>query len=130
MDLGVRTERATLPAGAGRAGEPATTSATATATASAAGAGVTGKPASPTGKDLPADAVKSAVRQAVAQVQGYLRANQRELLFQLDEASGRTVIRVVNPESGELIRQIPSEEFLQVAANLERGSLRLIDRLA
>jgi flagellar protein FlaG len=126
MDLGIRTERATLPAGPSRAGETAT----ATTTASRPDAGVTGKPAPPAGKDLPANAVNVAVSQALAQVQSYLQENQRQLEFQLDEASGRTVIRVVNPGNGELIRQIPSEEFLQVAANLDRGSLRLIDRLA
>jgi len=122
MDLGIRTERGTVPAGTGReaplaaANGPADTG--------------TGKAAPPAGKDLPAAPVNVTVAQALAQVQSYLRENQRQLEFQLDEASGRTVIRVVNPDSGELIRQIPSEEFLQVAANLDRGSLRLIDRLA
>jgi len=40
------------------------------------------------------------------------------LSFNLDEESGQTIIRVVDSESGELIRQIPSEEALAIAHQL------------
>jgi flagellar protein FlaG len=118
MELGIRTERATAPAGAGRdAPLPAN---------QAAAAPPTGKPEPPTGKTLPVVAVS----QAIAQIQSYLKESERHLEFQVDESSGRTVIRVVNPGSGEVIRQMPSKEFLQVAASLERSGFRLIDRQA
>jgi flagellar protein FlaG len=36
----------------------------------------------------------------------------------MDEDSGKTVIRVVDTESGELIRQIPSKEVLAIASQI------------
>ncbi len=46
------------------------------------------------------------------------QALRRELQFSVDEASGRTVIRVTDAASGETIRQIPSEEVLALARRL------------
>jgi len=40
---------------------------------------------------------------------------RRDLLFRVDEASGRVVIQVVDGESGEVLRQIPPEELLAMA---------------
>ena len=40
---------------------------------------------------------------------------QRDLSFSIDETSGRTVVQVVDSDSGEVIRQIPSEEVLAIA---------------
>lgn len=57
--------------------------------------------------------------QAVAeQIETYLRANGRELRFSVDAESGRTVITVRDPESGAVVRQIPSEEALRLARSL------------
>jgi flagellar protein FlaG len=39
----------------------------------------------------------------------------RNLQFSVDEDSGRSVIRVVNAETQELVRQIPSEEALRIS---------------
>jgi flagellar protein FlaG len=38
--------------------------------------------------------------------------------FSSDAESGRVVVRVVNPETGELVRQIPSEDALSLARAL------------
>lgn len=40
--------------------------------------------------------------------------------FQLKEPGPRVVTEIVDRESGEVIRQIPSEEVLQVAESLEQ----------
>ena len=96
-----------------------------------------GRPeSSATGKILPEDGKKTPepapaptpdrVEQAVQQIQSYLNDNQRQLQFQVDSSSGRTIVRVVNPETSELIRQIPSEEMLKSSpgpsATREAGS--------
>ena len=73
----------------------------------------------PRGKGLPekaADIVK--INEAVNRINDVVRSVQRDLSFNLDEDSGKTVIRVVNSESGELIRQIPSEQVLAIANHL------------
>ena len=41
------------------------------------------------------------------------------LQFSVHGPSGRTVVRVVDKETQELIREIPPEEFLSLAARLE-----------
>jgi flagellar protein FlaG len=44
----------------------------------------------------------------------------------VDEATGSTIVRIVNPETGELVRQIPSEDVL-AAAHALRSSGSLLD---
>jgi len=70
------------------------------------------------------------MEKAVEQIRRYLRDSQRQLDFQFDESSGRTIIKVINPVSGEVIRQIPSEEVLQLAAALDTQGFRTFDALA
>ena len=47
---------------------------------------------------------------------------QRSLQFSIDESSGRTVIRVVDRETQEVIRQIPEQEVLALAARLKTSA--------
>lgn len=42
----------------------------------------------------------------------------RQLEFTVDEAANRTVVSVIDKESGEVIRQLPSEEALELAKRL------------
>ncbi len=57
--------------------------------------------------------------QAVDRINSVIQNVQRDLSFNLDEDSGRTVIRVVDSKSGKLIRQIPSEEVLALVRHLQ-----------
>jgi flagellar protein FlaG len=70
----------------------------------------------------PADAVKAAAEQ----IESYLRSSGRALEFRVDGNTGRTVVSVRNPQTGELIRQIPGEETLRLADMLGNGG-SLID---
>jgi flagellar protein FlaG len=81
------------------------------------------------GKGLPPASAPASVESAVAQIQAYLGASQRQLAFSIDKASGQTVVRVINPASGEVIRQIPSEEVLRMAAALTRDGFHTINEL-
>lgn len=45
---------------------------------------------------------------------------QRSLSFVVDEASGRSIIKVMDRNNDQLIRQIPSEELLKVAQNIKK----------
>lgn len=61
------------------------------------------------------------VEQAVAKVKVQIQAiSNNSLDFAIDESSGKTLVRVTDRESGELIRQIPSEEMLEIARSLDR----------
>lgn len=47
--------------------------------------------------------------------------------FELGEYESRVVTRIVDRESGEVIRQIPAEEVLKIAERLEEVQGRLVD---
>ncbi|MFA7387174.1 MAG: flagellar protein FlaG [Thiohalobacteraceae bacterium] len=61
------------------------------------------------------------VEEAVNQVNEYVQNLNRDLQFTVDQDSGRTVIKVLDSETQEVIRQIPSEELLQIANQLTEG---------
>jgi flagellar protein FlaG len=73
----------------------------------------------PGGNGQPAPVVDTAeISETVTEINDIIRSVQRDLAFNVDEDSGRTVISVIDSESGELIRQIPSEDLLAIATHL------------
>jgi flagellar protein FlaG len=61
------------------------------------------------------------VQSAAAQIDSYLKSIGRALEFRVDDASGRLVVTVRDSQTGETIRQIPSEEALELARSLGQG---------
>lgn len=61
------------------------------------------------------------VEKAAARMEDYARSVGRALQFRVDEGSGRVVVSVRDPSTGELIRQIPSEAALRIAQGLDSG---------
>lgn len=61
------------------------------------------------------------LRKSIESINRVLQDSQRNLSFSVDESTGKTVVRVVRESNGELVRQIPSEEVLAIAASLESG---------
>lgn len=59
------------------------------------------------------------ISRAIASITAFLQENQRGLKFQVDKDSGRTIITVINPVSGEIVRQIPPQEVLDIARELK-----------
>jgi flagellar protein FlaG len=66
------------------------------------------------------------LEKAVKDLSESAQNTQRSLQFSIDESSGRTVIKVVDKITQEVIRQIPEEEVLALAARLEKGTGRLV----
>ncbi|WP_407691964.1 flagellar protein FlaG [Pseudomonas tructae] len=58
------------------------------------------------------------VKSAVKEIEKFLASSRRNLEFSTDEESGRIVVKVIASETGELIRQLPSEEALKIAHSL------------
>ena len=54
----------------------------------------------------------------VKQISQQLEDSGRSLALSVDEVAGDIVTRVLNPNTGELIRSIPSEEMLRISRNL------------
>ncbi len=65
------------------------------------------------------DAVKERLEDSVSQLKNLVQSVQRDLQFSIDDFSGRTVITVLDSKTEEIIRQIPSEEVLALAKNIE-----------
>jgi len=62
---------------------------------------------------------KQSVETAVEQMQDFAQVMSRQLQFDVDDQSGRTVVRVIDKDSGDVIRQIPSEEILAMARHMK-----------
>ena len=67
---------------------------------------------------LEADAKNVEVEEVVSKLNEYVQKTERNLDFSLDEDSGKTVIRVYDRQSEQLVRQIPDEVALELAKKL------------
>lgn len=56
---------------------------------------------------------------AVQEVEAFLQVQNRNLAFTVDEGTERSVVTVKDSESGDVIRQIPSDEVLQLAERIK-----------
>jgi flagellar protein FlaG len=91
---------------------PANTSRPAQPAVAAVQDGTPSMPAAPPGRDQ--------VKEAVQEIRRVVTPVAQSLQFSIDEATGKTVVRVVDSATQEVIRQIPSEEVLAIARALDR----------
>lgn len=62
------------------------------------------------------------------QLQDFMGEMNRSLQFQVDEDSGRDVIKILDKTSGDIIKQYPSEEVLSLVSKLSESAGILIDQ--
>lgn len=60
------------------------------------------------------------LQEAVATLNSSVQPWSRQLKFEIDEDSGRVVIQVLDAQSGEVIRQIPGEEVMEMSMAMGR----------
>lgn len=65
---------------------------------------------------------RDSVVEAVSDISDYVQNISRELQFQIDDDVGSTIITVVDRETGDIIRQIPSEEVVQLARHIAENA--------
>lgn len=58
--------------------------------------------------------------QAVEDINQFVNSQGRTLNFSVDEESGKPVVKVIDFETKEVIRQIPSEEVLTMAKAIKK----------
>ncbi len=56
--------------------------------------------------------------QVVVQLKDKIQTIDRQLEFRVDKESGKTIIKVKDRETGEVIREIPSEEMIEIGQRL------------
>lgn len=59
------------------------------------------------------------IESAVSQINEFVQSSSRQLNFSIDDGSNKQVVKVTDSESGEIIRQIPSEEVLRLSERLQ-----------
>ncbi len=59
------------------------------------------------------------LKSAVAEVQRKIPQNSSNLQFSVDEDLGVTVVKLMDSQTKDVIRQIPSEEFLKIAKSID-----------
>jgi flagellar protein FlaG len=71
---------------------------------------------------------RQAVAKAAEQIQTFVKEMGRNLSFSVDETTGYNVVKVVNPDTNEIIRQLPSEELLKIARSMESWNSVLVNQ--
>ena len=56
----------------------------------------------------------------IAQLNEAMASRNQAVIFSKDSATGKDVVRVSNKSTGELIRQMPSEEALKASQNIDQ----------
>jgi flagellar protein FlaG len=70
------------------------------------------------------------VTQALKSINELLKTRSPDLEFSIDRDSDRAIVKVVDKETQEVIRQMPSEDALQIAKALDRLQSMLIRETA
>ncbi len=122
MKLGTVT-----PAAAGSNAAPATRS---PGTSGAPLAGLQLSPPVQTGAQPQPAASVEAAKQAAARINEFLKSSAANVEFSVDAASGKVIVRVIDSETHQLIRQMPTEETLAISRALDRLSGLLVAQKA
>ena len=63
---------------------------------------------------------REAVEQAVSKLNDHIQTVKRELQFEVEEDTGRTIITVIDQETNEVIREIPPEQVRDLADSIDK----------
>ena len=60
------------------------------------------------------------VKEAVKDIQDFVSTVTTDLRFTVDKETGRTIVSVVDSQTKQIVRQIPSQEIMKIARNIDR----------
>lgn len=89
---------------------------------------VVAQPAQPVQPSAPSKSQQ--VEQALERLKSALPSKANALQFSVDEQSGDTIVRVVDSATGDVIRQIPSKELVEIAHAIDKMQGMLIKQSA
>ena len=80
-----------------------------------------------------AEEVKKATEEKIQRVSelmnDYVSSMQRDIKIQVDNDTGRIIVKVISEETGKVIREIPPKELLALAAKMEEISGAFFDEI-
>ncbi|PTD97385.1 flagellar protein FlaG [Pseudothauera lacus] len=65
-------------------------------------------------------ATREVLEQALEDVRNAIQPVASELAFSIDDDSGRVLVKIVDSQTDEVIKQIPSEEMLRISKALDK----------
>lgn len=105
-------------------------------TAASTGSATAIKPTTTTAIDNKANGKEDAqaelkeVKQAVVEINKAMQFMSRQLEFSVDTDSERTIVKVIDQQTREVIRQMPTKEALEIGKALEKAQGLLIKQTA
>ena len=66
------------------------------------------------------EAMREKLDDAVSRLNDFVQSVQRDLEFEVNDETGQTVVRVIDQQTEEVVRQIPDELALRLAENLQQ----------
>jgi flagellar protein FlaG len=74
--------------------------------------------------------VRDAAEAAMKDIQHFISSQARSVRISKDETSGHMIVQLVDPDSGEVIRTLPSEELLRLARSFEMLGNKMVHQVA
>lgn len=66
------------------------------------------------------EVTREQVEKAAKEVNDFLKPINNSLQFQLDDDTGKTIVKVIDVATKDVIRQFPSEEMLSIAKAIDK----------
>ena len=74
--------------------------------------------------------VRDAAESAMKDIQHFISSQASSVRISKDETSGHMIIQLVDPDTGEVIRTLPSEELLRLARSFEMLGNKMVHQTA
>ena len=79
---------------------------------------------------LSREAEKKEMEKAAEKLQKFVQGTAPSLTFSVDQDSGRSVMKITDTDTGDVLRQIPTKEALELAKEMEKLQGMLIHNKA
>jgi flagellar protein FlaG len=74
--------------------------------------------------------LREAAETAMKDIQHFISSQASSVRISKDETSGHMIVQLVDPNSGEVIRTLPSEELLRLARSFEMLGNKMVHQVA
>ena len=74
--------------------------------------------------------LREAAETAMKDIQHFISSQASAVRISKDETSGHMIVQLVDPDTGEVIRTLPSEELLRLARSFEMLGNKMVHQVA
>jgi flagellar protein FlaG len=73
--------------------------------------------------------LKEAAETAMKDIQHFISSQERSVRISKDDSTGHMIVKLVDPNTGEVIRTLPSEELLRLARTFEMLGNKMVHQV-